>query len=634
MSGFVALLHGDGRPVDEALIGRLTAAMAYRGPDGSATWRHGGVALGHTAFHTLEDPTETPQPVHVERRLQLVGDARVDDRRQVQARLAAAGVKDLATASDTTLLARAYDVWGGGMMESLRGDFSFVLWDAGQARLFAARDHMGVKPLYYAELGGDLLVSNTLAALRAHPGVTDELDEAAVTDYLLFGHNRHPERTTFAAVRRLPPAHTLVWQPGATARVARYWRLATEEPLAMRPREYVERFDEVFGRAVADRVRGPRAAVLMSGGLDSPSVAAVAHQVMKRRYRAPELTACTFVSGNAAADAETAYARAAAEALGIAHRLVPVDDDDAMDLWGPGAMWSAEPNELPASARVVRLMARAAPGTRVGYTGQGGDPALHVTPADAAHRARRDGWGRTMAGMLGHRIRHGTLPRVGLRTHLRRTLRGRRQQYEAPFPPWLRVDLVERLELRRRHHDFHHRPLDNRALRPEAARQLEGPEWSFLLEWYDPGMTGFLAEYRHPFLDVRVLELAMGLPMLPWLAEKEILRRAMRQRLPAEVLRRRKTPLAGIPVHRALTGCRLANSGLARDLDRLARFMDIERFERLLQHPERLRPSESELITRPLGLAMWLSRLQSGVPGRTEVPGESGQQPGSAAAVS
>jgi asparagine synthase (glutamine-hydrolysing) len=634
MSGFVALLHGDGRPVDDALAARLTAAMAYRGPDGRATWSHHGVAFGHAAFHTLQDPAEAPQPVHLGERLQLVGDARVDDREGLRARLAATGRHDLDAAPDALLLAHAYDAFGEGMIDGLLGDFAFVVWDAARRRLFAARDQMGVKPLYYAVLGADLLIGNTLAALRAHPGVSDRLDEHAVADYLLFGLNRHAERTTFAAIRRLPPAHTLVWTPGGTARCARYWRLAADQPLALRGAACVERFDEVFGRAVADRVRGPRAAVLMSGGLDSTSVAAVAHELMQRRYADPELVACTFIDRQGGADPESGPARAVAAALGISHRLVAVNGDDAADLWGPGAAWSAEPNELPASARMVSLISSTLPGVRVAFTGQGGDPALHVTPSDAAHCAGRDGWGRTAMRMLAHRVRHGALPRVGLRTHLRRTLRGGRGRHDAPFPPWLRSDLIERLELRRRHRELHDRRLDTTALRPEAAFQLDGPEWSFVLEWYDPGMTGFAAEYRHPLLDVRVLELALRLPMIPWLAEKQILRRAMRGRLPAQVLSRRKTPLAGFPVHRALTGRaldhdrrdRATDSGLARDVEGLAEFIDIDRLAPLLQRPERLRASEAELVTRPLGLAMWLRRLPSGIPGETEVPGEANQR--------
>jgi len=621
VSGFVALLHADGRPVDDRLGERLNTAMSYRGPDRLSRWSGGGVSLGHAAFHTLETPGEAPQPAQVDDHIHIVADARVDDRADLTARLAAAGRPGLDDAPDSLLLAHAYATWGEAMLDGLLGDFAFVVWDARARRLFGARDHMGVKPFYYAVLGGDLLVGNTLPALRAHPGVSDELDERAITDYLLFGLNRHPTRTSFAAIRRLPPAHLLSWRPGSTPQTRRYWRLTPQEPASRREDDILAAFADTLRRATADRVRGRRAAVLMSGGLDSTAVAALVHETQQQRYEQAELTACILVYERLIDDPEPAYARLVAEKLGIPLREIPLDDDVAADLWGPSASWSAEPNELPASARMVRLISAAAPATRVGFTGQGGDPALHITPADAAHRAAGDGWLRTAAAMLRHRARHGMLPRVGLRTYLRRRLRDRRCVHPAPFPPWLRRDVVDRLDLRRRHAELIDRRPDRSAPRPDADFQLNGPEWSFFLEWYDPGMTGFPAEYRHPLLDVRVLQMALGLPAIPWLAEKHVLRHAMRGRLPESVLTRRKAPLAGDPLHAALRAGPVAETGPAWGDGALGQFLDVERLRSIVRHPERLRPSESELVTRPLGLALWLSRLQAGGPHGMEVTG-------------
>jgi len=635
VSGFVALLHQDGRPVEQDIIGRLVAAMEYRGPDGASTRLMGAVALGHAAFHTVDDPTEAVQPLSLDERLWIVADARIDDRTTLVARLAAAGRDDLEQAPDAVLLLHAYDVWGDAMVDKLLGDFAFAIWDVTERRLFCARDHMGVKPLYYATAGDMLLVGNTIQSLRAHPQISDDLDDHAIGDYLLFGLNRHAERTSFADIRRLPPAHRLSWQPGASRDIRRFWRLAVDTPLdPMSEHDCVARFDELFRAAVADRVRGDRAAVLMSGGLDSTSVAAVAHEIMKERYAAPQLTACTFVHERLTEDPERGYSRGVAEALGIPIHQLPLDDDLADDLWGPTAAWSAEPNELPASARMVRLVSQAAPGTRVGFTGHGGDPALHVTPTDAAHRASIDGWPRTLGAMLRHRARHGSLPRVGLRTHLKRTLRGRRYEFEPIFPPWLNRGFVERAELRERHRSLTRPELNTDTLRPEAVRQLDGPEWSFYLEWFDPGMTGFLAEYRHPLLDVRLLEFALRLPMIPWLVEKEILRRTMRGRLPEEVTRRRKAPLQGFPLHQALIASGEATLGLAFDNCSLAEFVDTARLAAIVGKPERLRAAEYALITRPLGLALWLSRLKAETPGETEVADGPSQQDGATKAVS
>ncbi len=625
MSGFVALVHADGRPGEEGLIGRLTEAMAYRGPDGTATKSLDGAALGHAAFHTLEDPAEAPQPLHHGGRLWVVADARLDDRAGLIDRLAAAGhagragVAGLEHQPDALLLAYAYDVWGESMVERLLGDFAFLIWDAPHRTLFGARDHMGVKPFYYASLGSDLLAGNTLESLRAHPDISERLDEHAIADFLLFGLNRHAERTSFADIRRLPPAHILSWQPGKTPHISRYWRLCVDQPIEPDSGQgYVEHFDHLFGHAVADRLRGNRAAVLMSGGLDSTAVAAVSHEVMRGRYDEFELAALTLVFERLFEDPERAYSAQVAETLGIPLHQVPLDDDLADDLWGASAAWSAEPTDLPASARTVGMMGATMPGMRVGLTGQGGDPLLHVTPADAAHRAAKDGLAATALDALRYRLTHGRLPRTGLRTHLKRRLRGRRHETPPLFPPWLRADLVERLDLRHRHQSLIAKELDQTALRPEAAFQLAGPEWSFLLEWYDPGMTGFPAEYRHPFLDLRVIEFLVGIPIVPWLVEKEILRRAMRTRLPDSVLTRRKAPLAGSHLHQSLIASGGGSLGLASDIPYLAEFIDVKRFASIAKRPERLHMWEYELVTRPLGLALWMGRLETGRPRVTE----------------
>lgn len=611
MSGFVALVEADGRLVDRQVLGHLTTAMAYRGPDWQATWapEDSSVGLGHAAFHTLQDPPEADQPLGLDGRLWIVADARLDDRQTLVGRLAGS----LASAPDALLLLQAYDVWGPAMLDRLLGDFAFAIWDAPNRTLFCARDHIGVKPFYYTATGTAFVAGNTIESLRAHPQVSDTLDDHAIADYLLFGHNRHPERTSFADVRRLPPAHSLTWRASTGPVIERYWRLHVTEQIRLgREEEYVERFDELFAAAVEDRVRGPRAAVLMSGGLDSTAVAAVARDVMARRYGHFELAACTFSYDRLIEDTEADHATEVARWLDISIQRVQLDDYLAEDPWGETACWSAEPSDQPASARVLRRVAGTLSKARVGFTGQGGDPALHITPADAAQRANDDGWVRTAAAMARHRLINGQWPRAGLRTQMKRRLRGHRFEIPEVFPPWIATDLAERLDLHRRHQAFASRQLDRTATRPEAEYQLAGPEWSFVLEGYDAGMTGFLAELRHPFFDVRMIDFCLALPPIPWLAEKYMLRRAMKDRLPGPTLSRRKAPLSGYPPHELLIARSRGPLGLACDESCLAEFIDIDRFKTIAKRPERLHAREYGLVTRPLGLALWLSRLGTG----------------------
>src|SRR5205814_3377875 len=139
--------------------------------------------------------------------------------------------------------------------------------------LFCARDHLGVKPFYYAELGRTVLFSNTLDCLRLHPRVSGELNDAVIADFLLFGANQESDTTSFRDIRRLPPAHCITWSREATRR-RRYWTLPVEEPISFRRGdEYAERFKDLLRAALRDRLRTRRVGVLMSGGLDSTTLA-------------------------------------------------------------------------------------------------------------------------------------------------------------------------------------------------------------------------------------------------------------------------------------------------------------------------------------------------------------------------
>ena len=174
------------------------------------------------------------------------------------------------------LVLRAYAVWGVDCVRHLLGDFSFAVWDAPRQRLFCARDHLGVKPFYYAQLGRTVVVSNTLDCIRLHPAVSRDLNDAAIADFLLFGANQADRPTSFRDIQRLAPAHSITWSDGAP-RCRRYWTLPVEEPIYFqRADDYSDRFKELLQAALRDRLRTRRVGVLMSGGVDSPTLAAVA----------------------------------------------------------------------------------------------------------------------------------------------------------------------------------------------------------------------------------------------------------------------------------------------------------------------------------------------------------------------
>src|SRR5262249_36207165 len=154
---------------------------------------------------------------------------------------------------------------------------------------------LGVKPFYYARVGQMVVFSNTLDCVRLHPAVSPALNDHAIADFLLFGANQQADTTSFRDVMRLPPAHSISWSPASTARRC-YGTCRTAEPLSFkRASDYTERFTELLDAAVADRLRTGRVAVYMSGGLDSPTLAAVATGQLRRHPPTGTVHAMTSV---------------------------------------------------------------------------------------------------------------------------------------------------------------------------------------------------------------------------------------------------------------------------------------------------------------------------------------------------
>ncbi len=542
MSGFVGLLNLDGSPVDEALLGRLTDFLASRGPDAQKTWIHGQVGLGQALLQTAEDCRPEDQPLVAAGPVALAADARVDGRLDLLRRLETRNPADLQDAPDGELLLRAYLAWGEECLAHLLGDFSFVLWDGRRGRLFCARDHLGIKPLYYARAGNSLLVSNTLNCLRRHPGVSNRLNELALADFLLFDYNQDPGATTFADIQRLPPAHSLIWESGRLT-VRPYWSLPFPELLRYsRQQDYVDHFREVLDVAVTDRLRTRRPAVSMSGGMDSTTVAAAAVRALPRGSAPYDFRAYTVVCDHPVPDEERGYAGSAAARLGIPVFFQQVKDYQLYSGFRRNSYPLPEPVHAPLYASWIDLVHLILPHSRVVLFGEGGDALTGYSPR-YVYDLLRNGKLIRLAVEAGRCLqRVGCLPPVGFRTGLRRWLfPGKDNEV---FPPWLSPASVARLELRSRwatYQKFSARPSHPRG---EIHQQFACSYWQMLNDWYyETGALGIPLECRLPFFDLRLVTFMLALPPLPWCLNKTLFREAGRDLLPEEV---RLRPKAGV----------------------------------------------------------------------------------------
>jgi asparagine synthase (glutamine-hydrolysing) len=283
MSGIAGACFFDGRKAEAPEIGRMLDAMPHRGVDGQRVWTEASVGLGQSMMFTTRESQREALPLTGRKGCTIVADARIDNRAELCRTLRPPGEP-----TDGELILAAYEAWGERCVEHLVGDFAFAVYDAPERKLLCARDHFGMRPLYYHYAAGRVFAFGTeIKALLALPEVPRRLDEVCVGNFLA-NIRDDLEPTIYEAVRRLPNAHVLVADERGV-RTRCYYELQPAEDV--RPRndaEYAERFRELFEEAVRCRIRSAYpVGSHLSGGLDSSSVAGVARDVLREEGRGP-----------------------------------------------------------------------------------------------------------------------------------------------------------------------------------------------------------------------------------------------------------------------------------------------------------------------------------------------------------
>lgn len=546
MSGFVGVVHFDGSPVDRALFNGMTEFLRFRGPDVQRTFVKENVGLGHALFRTTFESEHEQQPFSLDGETWIVADARVDAQEELRAKLQAKGEAPVGS-TDVELLLRAYRAWGADCVEHLLGDFAFAIWDGPRRRLFCARDHLGVKPFFYAQFGQTLIVSNTLDCIRQHPLVSQELNDLAIADFLLFEMNMDAATTSFADIQRIPPAHRAMWWAEG-GRTERYWTLPIEEPVYYtRAEDYTERFTELLNEAVGDRLRTDKVGVFMSGGLDSPTLAATACQILRGRSSASEVHAFTAsvegLDGN-----ERQYAQLVADYLKIPIHFREWGGDRMEPDWYDHPIHTPEPVSNPMRLRGVFEGYRSAGEVaRVWLWGEGPDNALwYEWRPYIQYLARKGRYLRLVREITGQAIRNRHVPLLGA---IAAKLQGRTSGNLPVTPPaWLARSLQDRFPLAARSEEWEReRYLSLHPVRPVAYRSFCAPIWESFFQDFDAAFTGGSVEFRHPFVDVRLLRFLLTVPPIPWCRAKYLIRRAMQGRLPEVILQAPKRPLTRDP---------------------------------------------------------------------------------------
>ena len=299
MSGICGLFNLDQAPVAENDVQSMSVVLEQRGPDGTNRWHDGQIGLAHTLLATTPELQFEKQPfTHAETGCVITADIRLDNRDDLLSSLATDRRPE--TIGDAELVLLAYLTWDEACLDRLLGDFAFAIWDPRQQRLFCGRDHFGMRPLYYHHAPGRRFVfASSTRAILVLPQVPYRMNEGRIADVLV------PQlewvdytSTFFDEVYRLPPGHKAVVTPSAL-HISEYWRPAPgPDPGPMSDDDYRQGFLEVFTRAVESRLRAPTGTVgsMLSGGMDSGSVVAVAKGILHDRGEGP-LPTYSAVSG-------------------------------------------------------------------------------------------------------------------------------------------------------------------------------------------------------------------------------------------------------------------------------------------------------------------------------------------------
>ncbi|MBQ9869449.1 MAG: asparagine synthase (glutamine-hydrolyzing) [Ruminococcus sp.] len=259
----------------EMIIGAMMDRIKHRGPDASGKYIDDGIALGHRRLSIIDVTSQGDQPIFNEdKSLVLVFNGEIYNYRDIRAELVRAG-HTFATNTDSEVLIHGYEQYGTKLLGKLRGMFSFVIWDTKKRELFGARDYFGIKPMYYAIMGGTFMFGSEIKSFLEHPDFKKELNEAALENYLTFQYSPTSE-TFFKNVCKLMPAHYFIYKDGQLD-IKRYWDINFEADEKRSLAQWVNDISDTFKNSVqAHKIADVEVGSFLSSGVDSSYAAAVA----------------------------------------------------------------------------------------------------------------------------------------------------------------------------------------------------------------------------------------------------------------------------------------------------------------------------------------------------------------------
>ena len=559
MCGIVGFVNRAGEQADRAIVERMTATLAHRGPDGDGIYCEGHAALGHRRLSIIDLAGGAQPMANEDNTIWLTYNGELYNEFELRKELLAKG-HTYRTSCDTETLIHLYEEEGINFARRLNGMFAAAIWDSKRRRLVLVRDHMGQKPLFYGELpGGGLAFGSEPKALLAHPAIRRTLDQASLARYLFYEYVPAPH-SIWQSLRKLPRGHVLCWENGKF-NVSSYWNPHESTPFGLNFEAAAAQFWNQFRDAVSRHRRSDvPIGVFLSGGIDSSSVAAALCEIE------PASSVHTFSIGfeDPSFD-ESRHARAVAHHLGTDHHEQTFSIDTVYQLLPKVASWLDEPFG-DASILPTHLLSRFARSeVKVVLGGDGADELLAGYPTFLAERAagvfRR--LPRPAQALAGAAVRK--LPvdhrNFSFDFKVKQFLRGAAEPLPLAHQRWLGsfsgAEIAELLvggdpigiedeHLRRA------RLIDGGtdALSRSLALYQDTYLPEDILTKVDRASMACGLEVRAPFLDAGLVDFMQGLPPSFKLGRnqtKRLLKKAAASKLPPEILARPKKGF-GIPV--------------------------------------------------------------------------------------
>jgi asparagine synthase (glutamine-hydrolysing) len=518
--------------VETAVLHEMNSRHAARGPDAEGTWVSKHAVLGHRRLIVI-DPEGGVQPMVMqegERRFVITYNGELYNMPELRLKLQSLGHR-LTTRSDTELILAAYAEWGENCPEYLNGIFAFAIWDDHRERLFVARDRIGVKPLFYAKAGSSWLFASEIKALLAHPAVRPAIGDEGIAELLVMGPARTPGIGVFKDILELRAGHCLsLGRDGLKIRP--YWELES--------RHHVDDFDTTVARVrdlFQDAVRRQLVSdvpigTMLSGGLDSSAISAVAARVFHEEHRGTLHTFSVdyfdndkhFTVNEFQPNSDGPWVQLMSQRIGSHHHTVMIDNEELIGSLNRAMQARDLPGMADIDASLLLFSREIKKEMTVVLSGEcadevfGGYPWFH---REEMVNADTFPWAR----LVGERIPFIS-PEVAARIRPLEYVEARYQEALAEVPR-LSEDNAEEARMR-------------------EIFWLNLTRWMpVLLDRKDRMSMAYGLEVRVPFCDHHLVEYVWN---IPWSMksvgqrEKGLLRHAMRGILPDEIVERKKSP--------------------------------------------------------------------------------------------